>query len=58
MSQDREASGQSEAEIGATPAAQKPYEPPRVSEIGTLAELTGNVGAGFIDFPQGSSIAP
>jgi hypothetical protein len=39
------------------PEGDEPYEPPAITEIGTLAELTGNVGSGFVDFPQGSSIA-
>jgi hypothetical protein len=35
----------------------KPYDNPRLIVHGTLQEITNNVGAGFLDFPQGSSIA-
>ena len=57
MPQSSEDSARPESEIGAPPAARKPYEPPKISELGTLAGLTGNVGVGFVDFPNGSSIA-
>ena len=35
----------------------KPYAAPRLVAHGTLQELTGNVGNGFVDFPMGSRIA-
>lgn len=35
----------------------KPYSNPRLIVHGTLQEITNNVGNGFLDFPQGSSIA-
>lgn len=33
------------------------YSTPRLIVHGTLQEITNNVGNGFLDFPQGSSIA-
>jgi hypothetical protein len=35
----------------------KPYRAPRLVAHGTLQEITGNVGNGFVDFPMGSRIA-
>ncbi len=35
----------------------KPYSAPHLIVHGTLREITNNVGNGFLDFPQGSSIA-
>lgn len=35
----------------------KVYSRPRLIVHGTLQEITGNVGDGFVDFPQGSQIA-
>ena len=35
----------------------KAYSRPRLTVHGTLQEITGNVGNGFVDFPQGSQIA-
>jgi len=35
----------------------KPYSRPKLVVHGTLQEITGNVGNGFVDFPQGSRIA-
>lgn len=35
----------------------KAYTMPRLIVHGTLQEITGNVGNGFVDFPEGSQIA-
>lgn len=35
----------------------KPYRAPRLVAHGTLQQITGNVGNGFVDFPMGSRIA-
>jgi hypothetical protein len=35
----------------------KPYSSPTLIAHGTLQEITGNVGNGFVDFPMGSRIA-
>lgn len=35
----------------------KVYARPCLTVHGTLQEITGNVGNGFVDFPQGSQIA-
>ncbi|MBS1911964.1 MAG: lasso RiPP family leader peptide-containing protein [Bacteroidetes bacterium] len=35
----------------------KVYQTPRLIVHGTLQEITRNVGNGFVDFPNGSSIA-
>jgi hypothetical protein len=41
------------------PAAmpRKTYRAPRLVAHGTLQQITGNVGNGFVDFPMGSRIA-
>jgi hypothetical protein len=39
-----------------SPAARKPYVPPSVRDYGDLVEMTGVVGGGFSDVPQGSPI--
>jgi|GEM_PF-3350315 len=33
------------------------YSTPRLIVHGTLQQITNNVGNGFMDFPQGSSLA-
>ena len=33
------------------------YAAPKLTVHGTIEQITGNVGTGFLDFPQGSSIA-
>ena len=37
--------------------AKKPYSAPKLVVHGTLEQITRNVGNGFVDFPNGSSIA-
>lgn len=37
--------------------ARRLYGPPLLIVHGTLQRITGNVGHGFLDFPEGSSLA-
>lgn len=37
--------------------SKREYAAPRLIVHGTLREITRNVGVGFVDFPNGSSIA-
>lgn len=42
---------------GSQEQTRKPYRTPKLVVHGTLQEITRNVGSGFVDFPNGSSIA-
>ncbi len=51
------ADGRPSSERGVDINIRKLYMAPRLIVHGTLEKITGNVGNGFLDFPQGSSIA-
>ena len=46
-----------DAKTAAAVQPRKPYRAPRLVAHGSLQEITGNVGNGFVDFPMGSRIA-
>ena len=45
-----------EVSTGNVASSKKRYVPPMLKIHGTVEQITQNVGQGFIDFPQGSSI--
>lgn len=59
--EDRDERAESESGAGdrveLTKDGKKEYAAPKLTVHGTIQQITGNVGTGFIDFPDGSSIA-